>query len=800
MVMKDEGMGRMTVTNQGTVPDPQQASDLAEFIDLLGELRIWAGAPSYRTLAKRVGPLLRPPQEISASTVIDVFKSRRRRLNIDLVVGIVRALGLDERGVSRWRAACVAAHGASRAEVSVSVFRQLPASLATFTGRHEQLAQILQRAQLSNTEGASTVVISSIEGMAGVGKTKLAVQAAHQLVQAGWCTEVQLYANLRGFDTEQPPADPSTVLEAFLRQLDVPPRAIPTGLDERAAMFRDRMYSRNALVLLDNAADERQVRDLIPGGPDGLVLITSRRTLAGLDGAESLVLDVFTLAEALDLLSLIVGLERVAAEPDAAERIVQACGLLPLAVSLAAARLRSRPAWTLAYLADALDEDLDAINTRERSLRLVFSLSYEGLPDLPGRVFRMLGLHPGADCTAVDVAALTDVSVAEARNALEFLCDDSLLQQRIAGRYQMHDLLRVFAVELADAVPEDVRDAAFTRLATWSLHTAHNAATTIGDAGPMPLEAPAVVIPALAFEKYDDALTWFDREREMLASISNVAAARGLHGIVWQLALTRGLYLTLRHRMDEHYAAHNAGLASARELGEPATLGYMLGVMGSSCRYVGKFDEAASRLLEALDIRRELGNRPQEAAALISLGNLHALQDRHDEAVSMFDQALAIIDETGDLRQRGICLINLGASRASLGHHDEALRHLLDALPIVRENDNRRNELMLLANIASVHRLRGDSDAAIRFFEEHKALSKTVGDDYLHAAALLELGELFQELRRDSEAREAWTEALQILEELEHPQAETARKNLLALESGGFAAEDASSDTESLGS
>ena len=200
------------MTTEEVLPDPAEATDLAEFIEALGRLRRWAGAPPYRTLAKRVVPLLRPPQQVAASTVIDVFKPHRRRLDFDLVAAIVRALGLDDAAVKRWMQACVRVHTTAKTGGTVGVFRQLPADMATFTGRESALKQLLAAAREPEDAGSSpkTVVISAVQGMAGIGKTQLAVRAAHTLVRSGRYTDIQLYVNLRGFDPELPPVDPNT--------------------------------------------------------------------------------------------------------------------------------------------------------------------------------------------------------------------------------------------------------------------------------------------------------------------------------------------------------------------------------------------------------------------------------------------------------------------------------------------------------------------------------------------------------------------------------------------------------------
>jgi len=238
------------------MPDPGQAGGLADFIDLLGALRLWAGRPSYRVLAARVGTLMDPPQTVSASTVVDVFKAGRRRLGMDLVLAIVRALGvINEADLTRWREAYVRVHVASKTAGPPGVLRQLPSDLTTFTGRAEALTDL---ANLVGAEGSGGdgVTIAAIEGMAGVGKTQLAVHAAHQLARAGRFADAQLYVNLRGFDADRPPAEPADVLDVFLRALQVPSDQIPAGVDGRSAMFRDRMHGRQALLLLDNAADQ----------------------------------------------------------------------------------------------------------------------------------------------------------------------------------------------------------------------------------------------------------------------------------------------------------------------------------------------------------------------------------------------------------------------------------------------------------------------------------------------------------------------------------------------------------------
>lgn len=338
---------------------------------------------------------------------------------------------------------------APAADDGIGVLRQLPAELPTFTGRARELAALVDP-HLEPAPRASAVVVTVIEGMAGIGKTSLAVRAAHELVRAGRFRDLQLYVNLRGFEPGRAPADPCEVLGGLLCVLGVEAAQIPEGVDARAALFRHRLHDREALIILDDAAEEGQIRPLIPAGTGCLVLVTGRRNLAGLDGAALLPLTALARTQATELLAAILGPARVAAEPDAAACVAELCGRLPLALALAAARLRTRPSWSLADLAGYVEAGgISAISVGDRSLGAAFQQSYEGLPVPIRRLFRVLGVHPGRDYTAHSAAMMADIEVAEARIALEALVDENLLSQTAPGRYRLPDLLHAFAFGLA---------------------------------------------------------------------------------------------------------------------------------------------------------------------------------------------------------------------------------------------------------------------------------------------------------------------------------------------------------------
>jgi tetratricopeptide (TPR) repeat protein len=766
----------------GEDPDPAQARDLPEFIDALERLRM-AGGVSYRTLAKRVGKLLNPPQTIAHTTIAGIFQPQRRRLDIDLVVALVRALGADEARTARWREACIKVHTLAKTGGPVGVFSQLPTDLATFTGRQEELARLIAAATHHHDDGiAKTVVVSAVEGMAGVGKTQLAVHAAHHLVRSGHFTDVQLHVNLRGFDPELPPADPSTVLEAFLRQLGVPAQQIPGGLDERAAMYRDRLRKSSALVLLDNAANEDQVRDLIPAGPSCLVLITSRRSLAGLDGVTPHLIGTFTDTESVDLLIRIVGRDRVVAEPDAAARIVRFCDHLPLALAIAAARLRSRPGWSLENLAERLQAGrLEAIRAGGREIRPVFHLSYRALIEPLQRIFRLLGHHRGPDFTPAMVAALADIPTHQAQDALDSLQDENLIRQIAPGRYELHDLLRLLATDLAEAEPEPEPAGPLVRLAAWAVATCYAASLAIGPSPLVGVPLEGMGEPS-RFASYNEGLTWFDRERHNLAIIQASAARAGLHRHVWQLALVQKEFRIVRQQLDDFLAEHQLAVVAAQASGDPAAEALMLSGLGSAYWRLDRLDEAEESLLRALRIYSAGFDPAGEGSALVDHGVVHAQRGNNERGVALLSQAIDKLHGEDTRRSRARALMNRGVLYERTGHLARAVADTREALAIHRQLDDPRNEALAIGNLAWFHLVDGNLDSALHLYDEQQHIALLLDDTFLQADAFFGVGETHATAGHPGEARHAWQEALRLFDQIGHPRATAAQARLDATE------------------
>jgi len=549
-----------------------------------------------------------------------------------------------------------------------------------FTGRRAELVRLHQ---LSHS-GGTAVVIGAIRGMAGIGKTRLAVRAAHELLGAGRFDEIQLWADLMGFDPVRRPAEPAAVLESFLHWLGVPGWQIPAGLDERAALYRDRLHGKRALVLLDNAATEDQVHPLLPGSATSFVLITSRHNLAGLDGAQPLLLDVFSTAEAIALLARIAGADRVAAEPETAERVVSLCGHLPIAITLAARRLRARPTWTLRDLADRLtpaEHRLDQLAAGKVAVRATFGLSYQALDPAEAELFRLLGLHPGDDVTPDSVAALVNTTPEHAESLLESLLDDHLVLQTERGRYRCHDLLRDYARErLATDQTTEERAAALRRVLGWYLHAAHGASRMLLDdfqrrTRPDPTYRPRY-LPR--FDGQNEALAWFTAERaNLLAAIES-----GDDTVAWQLTEAMLTFFRLRGDHDTWTRTHHVALAAARRLGNREAEALILSRLGVVYDDRSRYHDAIGYYRAALAIQRDIGDTRGQGWTMNNLGVAYTHLDQPDHALAMFQEALTLFQRAGDRRGEGLGLNNLGDTYRELRQLDRAAACLDRALII----------------------------------------------------------------------------------------------------------------------
>jgi tetratricopeptide (TPR) repeat protein len=752
------------------LPDPGPAASLDDLVEQLRLLKIWAGNPSYEWITGRVNAAWRAAgrpatEQTGKATVASCFRPGRRRLNHDLVVAVVAALHPDVGYVAQWRQALQVVGGQTQAAAQVRVQDRLPPDLAGFTGRTAELDR-LHQALHQTGDGGATLVISAIEGMAGVGKTQLAVHAGHLLAREKAFDRV-LFVNLRGFhpDPSQPPADPAPVLDGFLRLLGVPGQQIPHDLHARAATYRDRLAGTRTLVVLDNAATTEQVEPLLPHTPGCLVLVTSRRSLTDLYPATHLTVDVFTPDEARRYLTHAAPGLPVGSDPNAAARIAARCGHLPLALGLVAGYIRAKPGWTLTDHADRLDEQHHHGRV-DTGIQAALDLSYQHMATAQQRLLRLAALHPGQDFDAYAAAALGDTDLPTAQKQLHHLHRDHLLQQSTPGRYTFHDLVHVYATVRAtdeDRPPE--RRTALTRLFDHYLATTATAMNTLhpGEMHRRPAISPAGT-PTPDLTDPDTAREWLDTERPTLVAVAAHTATHGWPTHTTRLARILSRYLDGGHHTDAltvHGHAHHA----ARHNGDPTGQAHALTDLGGAHWRLGRYEAAGEHLQRALDLFRQAGDGYGEARTVNNLGIIAMRSGHFRTAIDQYGQALSLYRQAGDRIGEARALTNLGELEGRLGRHQPAVEHHEQALTLFRQDGNRIGEADTLNNLGHFEVRSGRYGPAGDHLRQALTLYRQLGNHNGEANALDSLGTLHTCLGQPAQATEHLQQALIIYRE-----------------------------------
>ncbi|TWF91248.1 DNA-binding SARP family transcriptional activator [Kitasatospora viridis] len=662
---------------------------------------------------------------------------------------------------------------------------QLPSGTAGFVGRREELDQL---DQLLETAGETrTVVISAVSGMAGVGKTALAVHWAHQV--AGRFPDGQLYLNLRGFDPTHTPTAPAEALRSLLDALDVPRQRIPAGLDAQAALYRSLLADRRMLVLLDNVRDAEQVRSLLPGTPDCLVLITSRDRLTGLVagvGAHPVPLDLLTVAEARDLLTRRLGAQRTAAEPDAVDEIIERCARLPLALAVVSARAASQPRLPLAATAAdlrRLPDRLDALTTGDpvTDVRSVFSWSYRQLSEPSARLFRLLGLHPGPDLSAGAAASLAGFTPAQVRPLLSELARLHLINEPARGRYTLHDLLRVFADEQARTEESETdRRTVTRRMLDHYLQSAHRASSAVDPWREVitPVEPlAAVTVDGAESPSAEAAKAWFAAEFQVLMAAVQLAVDAGLDHHAWQLVWS--IDPVLKGGDWQHWTVlQQLALQAAGRLGDAAAEGYSHRMLGASHLMLGRHREARAHLDQSIAIFRELGDDANQGYAHHMMDRLLEQQGRPEEALYHAELASARFQAGGDRRGQAIALNAVGWLHAQLGDYQAALEHCRQALQLQQALGFRRSEADSWDSIGFAHHHLGQHAEAVDCYRHALVIFRDLDFRFGEADTLTKLGDTHAATGDTDAARDTWTAALQIFTDIGHADAEQVRAKL----------------------
>jgi DNA-binding SARP family transcriptional activator len=708
------------------------------------------------------------------AAALSVYDRLRRRLDEQLGVRPGEALMEAHARVLRQDVpvGLGSARLASRPEAASA--RQLPHGPGAFVGRERE--QRALRALAEQSVDAASVCL--LDGVAGVGKTALAIHAGRRLAEL--FPDGQLYADLGGFGPHREPTPPGEALTGFLRALGVGPLAIPAALDEQAALYRSLLAGKRMLIVLDNAADADQVRPLLPGEPGALVLVTSRRRLSGLtarDGAVRLTLGPLAAPEAMLLLDQVLGHDRVRAEPQAAADISARCGLLPLALRIAADRAARYISMPLADLADQLAAEharLDVLDAGEdaTALRAVFSWSYTALPPEAARMFRLLGLHTGPDISVPAAAALIAADEPETGRLLELLAGTHLIEESASVRYRLHDLLRVYAAELSrrDESGED-RGSALRRMLMWYLRTADHADGLLVPGRRRPPSGPAPPgCEPLVHASYEQALAWCESEQANLIAAVRLAAETGHDDIAWRsLVAMRGLRALQGSRV-EWLACAGIGVTAARRAGDLVGQAWALDFLGHACSALGRFEEALDCYQRARSIRHETGDRWGESASSTNnLGCAYLDLRRFEEALDCFQQVLTASRGAGNRHTEVLALGNLGVAYSKLSRFSEALASFSRTVDIARETGYRQAEGNALSNIGDTYRAMRRPGMARQYYRQALAVCRQAGDRRLEAETLCDLGDLSAGAGHIDAARQSWRLGLVIAEDLGDP-------------------------------
>jgi DNA-binding SARP family transcriptional activator len=624
--------------------------------------------------------------------------------------------------------ASAAAVGVARAR---EVPRQLPAPVRHFVGRDAELAALTGLLGPVADGLAGTLVISAIGGTAGVGKTALAVQWAHQV--AARFPDGQLYVNLRGYDTGEP-MPTGEALAAFLRALGLASAEIPADVDERASVYRSLLAGKRVLILLDNARTAGQVRPLLPASSSCAAIVTSRDRLAGLvarDGAERLELDLLAEDEAVVLLRELIG-ARIDAEPAAALRLVNQCCRLPLALRVAAELAISRPDDSLAELVTDLADLrrrldlLEAGGDSATAIRAVFSWSYGHLDPAAARAFALAGRHPGADFDRYALAALAGRTLDEAGRVLDALSRAHLIQATEGGRYAMHDLLAAYARERGGGQPGDE---ALTRLFTYYLYTAARAMDNLmpTEAGRRPRVAdPGCPVPAFADEK--PARDWLDAERANLVMVSVRAAEHGVPGHAIAMSATLFRYLDTGGHFGDAVIIHGRAVAAAADTGDLAARAHALISLGTVGLQQGRHDEAQPRFAAALTLCRAAADPFGQARALINLAIIELYQGRYEAAAASFAEVVEV-SRASLLRPQEIRgLTGLGTAALYRGRYRQAADQLQQAADLCELTGDRTYLVETLVSLGDANCRLGRYARARACLARARAVSQETGD------------------------------------------------------------------------
>jgi tetratricopeptide (TPR) repeat protein/transcriptional regulator with XRE-family HTH domain len=778
----------------------------------------------FRTNAGLTQAALAEKAGLSEQAISTLERGSRRRPRVDTLEALIAALGLSAESAERLT---LAARGASKNPQPTNpptlvVPRQLPPTLADFTGRDQELTAVV-RVLVPDGDRASGVNLAAVTGMGGVGKTSLAVHAAH--LTADSYPDGHLYLDLRGYGPGDP-IQPIDALGQLLRSLGVDGSSIPEGVDEAASLYRSTLAGRRVLVVLDNANGAAQVRPLLPGAPGSAVIVTSRRGLNALPGFTHLTVSPLSAGHSVELLAKIAGGARIAAESTAAHSIVELSGHLPLAVRLIGARLAARPSWPLEHIVDQLRDErrrLDEFGPGDSGVRANIAASVEFLAHSDQRLDRqaaaaldLLGLPNGSDMITLTTSRLLDLPEQETERMLERLVDLNLLESVAPGRYRLHDLIRAYARERADAMlSEGTRLDALARvlhlytgiawrchslthreshrlaLAGDSIRTAPQFADTVSVTGWLdreranlteafqqarrsPVLRPLVPELAVALFGYQESRGRFAEMRAFCTTGRQIAGELGLARLAAWLEHDLAVPDAERGEMKAALSHLRKALVRFREVGDLAGQARCCSSLSHILERLGQLEEAVRRGEEALELSQEIGDHTLEGISYLALGTLYCRQGDYVRAGRAFTRAIALAHASGNNRSLAKRYQNAGESYQAAEHSQEAVEYLEKGVEVYARISDVNGQSECHRNLADLHRATGDLDAAAHHAETGLRLAQEVGNHDLEGQHRIGLGRIAHARGDLATARAQWQNAAELLTSVSAREASTA--------------------------
>ncbi|WP_344930054.1 tetratricopeptide repeat protein, partial [Streptosporangium carneum] len=634
--------------------------------------------------------------------------------------------------------------------------RHLPPDIGDFIGRAEQLAGLRRLAEHATAVSRTATPTVVISGFGGVGKSTLAVHAAHLLREN--YPDGQLFADLRGADRDLGVRD---VLGRFLGALGVRGAELPDTTEDRVELYRRKVAGRSLVVVLDNVSGEHQVRKLLPGSPRCLVIITSRSRLTGLEGAELVDLDFFSVDASLEMLSTIIGPERVAADPGAAATIARLCGGIPLAIRAAAAKLLARPHWPLQALADRLSDErrrLDELAVGDVAIRSSLGLNYAELDGPHRRAFHLLTLLDLPDFGSWLAAPLLNVPLDDAEDVVEHLVDLRLLD--VAGidalgrvRYRFHDLVQLFGAEQAAREPVD--EALERMLVTWmslvEVGARHLPRVTLG-AWRSP--APRTDLDSrLRAEAAENPADWLKSETAAVVRAVERAHELGVDGTATTLiASLLSSPFAARNEFDGWQRTLDVALSAARGSADLGAEAAVLAGLGQLSYEKDDFTAALRRFRQALGHAEAVGDEITQAVARVGIGTVHRDLGEFAQAVEHLGAGARIAGRVGDRGVTAAALYGLGAVSRDNGDLESAADSLSRCMELYRELGDRRGEGLALRGLSLCHRAKDEPGPAAELSGRAKAILRDAGDPLGAAYARQSLAKAMIRQGRTTEA------------------------------------------------